>query len=377
MFALLLGCSPDTREPEHEGEEERESISDRVQLTPEALTHLALQYVVAKDAQLEPTLEVSAELMPVPDRHAEVGTLVPGRIADVHVNVGDAVEEGSSLLIFDSPEVGRARAELIKARAEFEVARAAQERERRLLSDRATSKREFEVAEGALQTARARYSAAQALLATLGADDRALKAPADAARVELRSPIAGTVVARSAHVGRTVAPGDTLIEVVDLDELWLLADVYERDLRLVAPGQRVQVEVRAYPDTVFHGSVDQISGTLAEQTRTAKVRVVLPNTEHRLRPGMFATARIAGTHDHALAPTLAIPAAAVQTVDDHPAAFVRLSEGLFELRRIHTGERAGELVEVLNGLSPGDEVVGDGSFLLKGQLLRSTLAEEE
>ncbi len=377
LSSLLLGCSPASEDEGKESEPERESVSDRVQLNQEALDHLSLVYVVAEEIALEPTLMVSAELVPVPDRHAEVGTLVSGRIAKVHVNVGDEVELGAPLIDVDSPEVGRARAELIKARAELEVALAAAERERGLLSERATSKREVEVAEGALKTARARHRAAQALLATLGAGDQPETAPANAARVVLRSPVAGTVVARNAHVGRAAEPGGTLIEVVDLDELWLLADVYERDLSLVANGQSVQVGVQSYPDASFSGIVDHISGTIDERTRAAKVRVVLPNIDRRLRPGMFATARIAGTHDHAPQRTLAVPASAVQTIDDHRALFVRLGEGLFELRRVHTGERAGNLIEVLNGIAPGDEVVSDGSFLLKGQLLRSTLAEEE
>jgi membrane fusion protein, heavy metal efflux system len=374
---LFFGCGGATEEGEEEAEAERESISDRVQLTPEALSHLSLEYVVAKEVALEPTLKVSAELMPVPDRHAEVGTLVSGRIAQVHVNVGDSVDAGTPLLDVDSPEVGRARAEFIRASAELEVARAAAAREEQLLEQRATSKREVEIAQGALKTARARFSAAQALLVTLGASGRPETAPEKAARVVLTSPVTGTVVARDAHVGRAVEPGGTLIEIVDLSELWLLADVYERDLRLVAEGQDVQVNVQAYPDTSFSGIVDLIAGTIDERTRAAKVRVVLPNSDGHLRPGMFATARISGTHDHEPQRALAIPASAVQTIDDHRAVFVRLGDGLFELRRVHTGERAGNQVEVLNGIAPGDEVVADGSFLLKGQLLRSTLAEEE
>lgn len=377
VFVGFVGCSPEPSEPDETHEEEREAVSDRVQLEPEALAHLSLEYFVAEELVLEPTLEVSAELMPVPDRHAEVGTLVPGRIVHVYVNVGDSVGEGDPLVDVDSPEIGKARAEFIKAKAEVQVARSAHEREKNLLAERATSKREVEVAEGALKTAAARYNAAKALLATLGASDRVPSTPAAAGRVELRSSVEGTVVARQAHVGRAVEPGETLIEIVDLDELWLLADVYERDLRLVAEGQRVQVEVRAYPDTAFSGTVDSISGTLDERTRAAKVRVVMPNAEHQLRPGMFATARIAGAHDHPSQRTLAVPASAIQTIDDHRAVFVRIADDLFELRRVHTGERAGDLVEVLNGIAPGEEVVADGSFLLKGQLLRSTLAEEE
>ena len=111
--------------------------------------------------------------------------------------------------------------------------------------------------------------------------------------------------------------------------------------------------------------------------KTVKVVVALANPGHRLKPGMFATARIIGTRANESRRMLAIPWAAVQEVDGHPAVFVREGERAFELRRIHTGERAGDLVEVLNGVKVGDEVVADGSFLLKGELLKSTLGEEE
>ena len=148
-------------------------------------------------------------------------------------------------------------------------------------------------------------------------------------------------------------------------------------MRFVDEGQPVQVEVRAFPGEVFAGTVDRIQGVLDENTRSVGVRVVLPNPSHRLRPGMFATARIQGTHAHEPRSLVAIPWAAVQEVDGHQVVFVRVEEGVFDLRAVHTAERAGGFVEILTGLEPGEEVVADGSFLLKGQLLRSTLAEEE
>ena len=111
--------------------------------------------------------------------------------------------------------------------------------------------------------------------------------------------------------------------------------------------------------------------------RSVSVRVVLPNVDQRLRPGMFATARIRDTHAHEPRQLLAIPWAAVQEVDGHPAVFVRVEDGVFELRSVHTGERAGSDVEILNGIGAGETVVAEGSFLLKSQLLRSTLGEDE
>ena len=233
----------------------------------------------------------------------------------------------------------------------------------------------MEEAEGALQIAEADLRAVETRLSTFGVppDDDS----GDPARVVLRSPIAGTVVARTAFTGEWVEPADTLIEVVDLHELWLQAAVYERELRYVETGQPVQVEVRAYPGDVFPGTITQVGDTLETETRSIPIRVVLPNPSRRLKPGMFATASIQGTHAHEERRLLAIPWSAVQEIDGHHAVFVRVADGVFLLRRIHTGERAGDYVEILNGLAPGDEVVTEGSFLLKGELLKATLGEEE
>lgn len=384
MLALAVslistsGCKKNASEEEtnEEEAEAREATPDQVTLSAEALESLRLTYARAEERELLPSLEVPAEIVAVPDRRATVGPRVAGRVVDVRVNVGDPVERGVPLVVLESDEVGRARADLIAARARAAVARRKLDRERGLLEDRITSRRAFEEAEGDQQVAEADLRAARTRLATFGVTPSE-PAPRNPARVTLTSPMSGTVVMRSVHVGQWARPSETLVEVVDLDELWLQASVYEREMRFVDVDQPVQVEVRAFPGEVFRGTVAQVAGTLDERTRSIGVRVVLPNPEHRLRPGMFATARIQGTPAHEPRRLLVIPRAALQEVLGHRSVFVKVGNGTFELRRVSTGEREGELVEILDGLSPGDEVVADGSFLLKGQLLRSTLAEEE
>ena len=383
MLALAVslistsGCKKNASEEEtNEEAEAREATPDQVTLSAEALESLRLTYARAEERELLPSLEVPAEIVAVPDRRATVGPRVAGRVVDVRVNVGDPVERGVPLVVLESDEVGRARADLIAARARAAVARRKLDRERGLLKDRITSRRAFEEAEGDQQVAEADLRAARTRLATFGVTPSE-PAPRNPARVTLTSPMSGTVVMRSVHVGQWARPSETLVEVVDLDELWLQASVYEREMRFVDVDQPVQVEVRAFPGEVFRGTVAQVAGTLDERTRSIGVRVVLPNPEHRLRPGMFATARIQGNPAHEPRRLLVIPRAALQEVLGHRSVFVKVGNGTFELRRVSTGEREGELVEILDGLSPGDEVVADGSFLLKGQLLRSTLAEEE
>lgn len=361
---------------EKKNEEGERGARDRIELEDEAIRSLNLKVAKAEVKDLAPALQVSAELVPNPDRRADVGARIAGRVVEFRVKVGDRVSRGSPLVVLESPEIGRARADLVSAAARADVARKAFARERALFEARATSQRELQEAEAGAKTAEAELTAARTRVAALGAAGGG-EASEDPARAVLRSPIAGTVVARSGHAGKTVEPAETLVQVVDLDELWLTAQVYEREMRFLARGQPVQLETRALPGEVFRGRIDHVGDTLDEKTRAVAVRVLLPNRGHRLKPGMFATARIIGTRANEPRRMLVVPWAAVQDVDGHPSVFVREGERVFELRKIHTGERSGDEVEVLNGVHPGEEVVGEGSFLLKGELLKSTLGEEE
>ena len=375
---LVAGCGGGAEAELEGGDEVSESGAgiDRVVLGPEALASLDLEYARAEVRMLAPSLEAPAEIMPIPDQHATIGPRVAGRVSSVSVNVGDDVARAAPLVVMESAEVGRAAADYIGAEAELGVSRQAVERARRLFEQRISSQQALERAEAEFAADEANLRAAEARLRAFGVPPGGV---ADAAegRVTLKSPIAGTVSARAAHVGQWVEPSEVIIELVGLDSLWLIASVYERDLRYISLGQRVQIEVRAYPGEVFECVVRAIESTLDEQTRSARVRVTLANPDHRLKPGMFATARILGTHAHDARELLAVPISAVEEIEGHSAVFVRVDEGVFEVRTVHLGEQDGGFVEVLNGLEAGVDVVADGSFMLKGQLLRSTLGEDE
>ena len=371
LLTALGACGPGGSSDE--GMEEGE---ERVVMSAEAMEDLRLTFATAEIRELVPSLEVPAEIVANADRLAIVGSRVSGRIVSVLHNVGDMVPTGAPLVVLESVDVGAAVADFKSANAQAEAARSAAARAARLFEDQIVSQRRVEETRAAEQTSVAAAEAAATRLRTFGIE-LPLPEGAELGRVTLDSPIAGTIVARTASVGQWVEPSDELVEVMDVEELWLLASVYERDIRHVEEGQPVLVDVRAYPGEVFSGTVELVEATLDESSRSAGIRVVLPNADRRLKPGMFATARITGTHAHAPVLLLAIPTSAVQEVDGHTSVFVRDDQGGFTLQRVHLGEEAGDLVEVLNGLNEGDEVVVNGSFVLKGQLLRSTLGEDE
>ena len=376
-LAVVTGCgSGDVGEEQGEEAGERLTREDRIELSPEALSDLGLTFATAQVMELTPSLVVPAEIAADPDRVAIVGSRVSGRIAEVSKNVGDVVRAGEPLVVLESVDIGTAAAEYIVSVARAEVARSAARRAECLFDERIVSERRLEEAQAALRAEEADETAAASRLRTFGVS-LPLPTGTDLGRVVLTSPIGGTVVARSASVGQWVEPSANLIEVMNVEELWLLASVYERDVRHVEAGQPVLVEVRAYPEETFPGTIVLVEATLDESSRSVAIRVVLSNADGRLKPGMFATARITGTHAHAPESLLAIPTAAVQEVDGHTSVFVRDGDGGFTLLRVHLGEQAGQFVEVLNGLSVGDEVVVSGSFVLKGHLLRSSLGEDE
>ncbi len=371
--------TPGGQEAEGGGEEAEggaETIQDRLTVDAQQLQAMGLRYAKVEERALAPSLTFPAEIVPVPDRYATVGPRVAGRVVQIDVNVGDTVTVGQTLAVLESAEVGRAWADLGAARARASVARRAVARAKRLQADRIASQRAVEEAQGAHRVAAADVQAALTRLATFGVDPKAPR-PEPPSRFILTSPLAGTVTSRELHLGQWVEPADTAVEVMDLSQVWVRADIYERDARLVREGMGVEVEVRGLPGAPRQGTIALVGRVLDERTRTLPVRVVLDNADGALRPGMFAVVRVQGVHDHAEERHLAIPWAAVQQVGQHPVVFVRQAPGVFTLRRVHVGERAGDLVEVINGLRAGEEVVGDGSFLLKSQLLRGSLGEDE
>ena len=374
---LSSACSQrPAEERAKESDEEHSEAPERLELGPPAIAALKLAYATAEERELVPWLETPAEIIAAPDRRATISSRVAGRVVEVRANSGDSVKAGVRLVVLESDEVGRARADLLAATARAEVARLAARRQRRLLEDRIASNRAVEEAEGELRVAQAELEAIRARLRTFGVAPEA-GSVRDPARVEIASPIAGRVMERAAYVGQWVEPSHALLEVVDLTELWLSASVYEREIRTVREGQAAEVEVRAFPGESFSGTVARVAATLDERTRSMSLRIVLPNPGERLKPGMFATARVRGVLEGRATRALAVPAAAVQEIDGQPVVFVHPAERSFEIRSIAAGERVGDLVEVRSGLSSGEEVVTEGSLLLKGQFLRGSLGEEE
>jgi multidrug efflux pump subunit AcrA (membrane-fusion protein) len=191
--------------------------------------------------------------------------------------------------------------------------------------------------------------------------------------LELKAPINGVIVERMGTVGELIGKETAVYTIGDPSDLWVQAEIKERDIGAVRTGQEVSFSVLAYHGDTFHGKIALVGNRVETESRTMEVRVEVANPDGRLKPGMFADVEIATT---ALQDVLVISDQAIQSMDNEPVVFVATSDQRFEKRVIKVGLEQHGRVQVLDGLKEGDRVVTEGSFILKSEMLKGELGEE-
>jgi cobalt-zinc-cadmium efflux system membrane fusion protein len=306
-----------------------------------------------------------------PNRIARVLLPAAGRIVEVLVGLGSAVERGQPIVALESPDADGAIAGYRQAQANERQAQAALaksqadlERARDLYGVRAIAEKDLLSAqndlaqmEGAADVSRAAREQALRRLELLGLDPGEVKP-----RIVVRAPISGKVLEVNVSAGEyrtdTAAP---LMTLADLAAVWIASDVPESSVRFIHLGDPVAIGLLAYPGESFSGRVARIADTLDPQTRTLKVYVELPNPQGRFRPEMFATLH----HSDGPRTMPVVPAGAVVQEYGRNTVFVERAPGQYERREVTLGGPAGDRLPVLAGLRAGDRVVVDGAMLLK------------
>ncbi len=299
----------------------------------------------------------------VATHHAELAAEIDGRVTELVIEEGAAVEAGQSILLLDPArrrlELDRAEARVAEEEAQVENDRRRLARQRELSAQKIASESSLDEAETALRLAEAKLTAARA---ALGVERRALR------EATVRAPFDGLVVERKVSLGEYVRMGEPLVEIVSLDPIEVEFRVAEVDSSFVRLGQDVDVTVAPYPDRVFHATVTVISPTIDRHSRTLRVKAALDNTERLLRPGLFARADLGLDTREGVA---LIPSEAVLQRVDGSIVFV-LEDGQRVRRRVVDIASFQEgHVAIENGLEPGDVIVVRGhADLIDGQAVR-------
>ena len=307
-------------------------------------------------------------------RSTPVLSLVGGRLVSVLAEAGQEVRRGQTVAVVFSDELAAVQSRYLSALAELDEHHKHHARTTALVEIGAASREELEQATTVLRKAEAEVAAARQRLLLLGLSPQrvaALRGPAQVgSEVALAAPSAGTVISRAANPGEVVEANKEILRVADLSNVWVVAQVFEKDLARVRVGSGASVTSEAYPGRVFRGRVTYVDPQLDPATRTAQVRVELANPAQALKLGMYVGVGFGalGTAE-ATAPT--VPASAVQTVGGRTVVFLATTDpNTYVMRPVRLGAEAGGRYPVLEGLFVGDRVVTAGSFMLRAEWLK-------
>lgn len=300
------------------------------------------------------------------DRATPVVSPYSGRVIRVIAGLGDSVKAGAPLATLEASEFVQAQNDLQVAAAQVKIARINESRKHALYDIKGGSLQDWQQAQTDLTAAETALNSVRNRLQIFG------KSAADIAGLEasrsmnpvatLSAPIAGVVVDRQVGPGQFLQAGGTpVFTIADPSRVWLLANVRETDSGLVRVGQSVEVRVLAYPTRVFRARVTHVAAVVDPVTHRLPVRAEIDNRDGALKPEMFANFRIL-TSDATESP--AVPAEAVIFEGDAAHVWVAAADGLLELRAIHTGRSNDGLVEVLDGLKAGEQVVIKGGLFI-------------
>jgi len=342
-----------------------------VSLTKAAVDRAGIRVTRVSAQPAADTLRVPGIVEPNAYRQVTVTPLVSGRVVRVSAQLGERVRRGQSMAEVYSPELAEARTKYVGARAMLDAHDRELQRTQKLVEIGAASREELERlhAEHAAQTAEVESAGARLQLLGVRPDDPSASGAQSGAAVNVPAPIDGVVTERGANAGSAVDPATKLFTIVDLANVWIVADVYERDLNRVRVGVRATITATAYPERTFDGRISFIDPQLNVATRTAKIRVEVANPGEVLRLGMYTDVVIESA---SATPVLAVPKEALQSVGDQQVVYLAAADdpARFVERQVRVGRSLGDQVEVLEGLSAGDSVVTTGSFFVRAEAER-------
>src|SRR5881409_2740552 len=344
-----------------------------VTLTPEAIERAGIRTADVRSGAALSGITVPGTVMSNAYRDTKVNALVGGIVRQVSVELGSPVASGQPLAVIFSIELAEAQMKYLSMRAMLEADHQKLVRTEKLVGLGAASRQELEEVTATHASRATEVAAARQRLLLFGLSSDQVAQLRDASHVvsevTVHAPGDGVVIARAVNPGQVVPSGQELFMVTDLKTVWVIGDLYEKDFATVRVGSPATVMVTSASDRQLRGRVAYIDPRVDPATRTAKVRIEVPNVSGDLRLGMFVNVSFETGGPRM---TL-VPRSAVQSIGDRSVVYVPADgeEGRFIERTVKLGRATGDVVEVLAGVKPGERVVTDGSFFMRAEATRT------
>jgi len=345
-----------------------------VSLTPDAIERAGIKTAVVGTQATMSTLTVPGTVTSNAYRDTKVNSLVGGIVRQVSADLGAVVGRGQPLAVIFSAELAEAQMKYLSMQAMLEADHQKLVRTEKLVTLGAASRQELEEVTATHTGHATEVAAVRQRLLLLGLSPDQVARVSDASQVVsdvvVRAPAEGVIIARSVNPGQVVGAAQELFIVTDLRTVWVIGDLYEKDFASVKVGSPATIESAARPNAVLNGRVAYIDPRVDPATRTAKVRVEVPNRDMELRLGMYVTLNFQTASAER---GLVVPRDAVQAVGERTVVYVPVEgdEGRFAERPVKLGAAVGGSVRVLEGVKPGERIVTSGSFFLRGEAARN------
>jgi len=352
------------------------STPGRIALSAEESSRVGLVVQPVARSDFRTHRDFPAIVQPNQRNMAEITALVRGRVVEVYGELGQEVKANAPLAILYSSELGLAQSAYLKAKAKLHVAEQAFNRAQFLLQEQVIGEAELQRRQAELLSNQAEANESHDRLKLLGMNDEEFRRLESSRKIRsvvpIVAPFAGRIIGRKLTRGEVVETTENLFVIADLSEVWVLANIPEKDISFVhsihaSGGSQAEVRINAYPKEVFKGTIAYVGDVLDPVTRTMQIRLELPNLDGRLKPEMFATIRL---FSETQTDRLAVPEAALQRDQGRTYVFVQRSANEYELRDVHVGDSNGTLISILDGLNEGEPVVTHGAFVLKSEFLK-------
>lgn len=349
------------------------AVAVTVTLSPDAVNRAGIALQPVSTSPAAGRLRLPGTVQPNAYRTTVVTSIVGGRITRVSAELGQTVRRGQTLAEVYSPELAEAQTRFVASRAELEAHEQELRRTEKLVEIGSASRQELERIHAEHTAALTLVQSHRSRLTLLGMSDAQLTKLASGTTVtataSIPSPLDGVVTTRETNVGLNVDPSVPLFTVADLSTVWIVGDLNERDLARVRVGSPVMITTAALPELRREGKVSYIDPQIKLETRTAQLRVEVPNPGGQLRLGMYVDIE-AGEGQTAMA--VAVPRSAVQVVGNRSVVYVAnpAQPGQFVERVVDTGDAVGDTIEIRSGVTPGEVIVATGSFAVRAEAER-------
>ena len=361
-YFLLRQNKPPATVEQNKAEEKSPAAANQIRFAAHS-PQLAYLQVMSALALPEPLIEpLNARITYDENVTARISAPIAGRIVRIGAQPGDLVRKGQPLLWIDAPEFSSAVADQAKSQADLRQKQAVYARQKSLYEGEVLARKDLESSQADMSLSEAENRRARQRLGNLTQGQGS-----DMDKYVLRSPLNGVVTERKANPGGEVRPDapDPLFVVTDPTHLWIIIDVPEKYIGKVSAGQKISVEVDAFPGADFVGRIVSIGEVLDPATRRVQVRCTIENPQRRLKPEMFA--RVTPIVDESRK-LVRIPNGAIITEGLYSFVFVEKEPGLFERRRVALGLQGREESYVKDGIHEGERVVTGGALLLNAEL---------